>query len=586
MFKKILIANRGEIAIRVIRSAQEMGIASVAIYAEDDREARHARLADESYALTGTQLAETYLNQARIIEIAKQAGAEAIHPGYGFLSENAAFSQACAEAGLVFIGPSAEVIRAMGSKLQAREVMGAAGVPLTPGSPHLDSLEKAQQWADKIGYPVLLKASAGGGGRGMKKVMTAADLPLAYQSACRESQNYFGDATIYLEKWVTNPRHVEVQILADQQGHVIHLGERDCSVQRRHQKLVEETPAPHLPEALRQEVHAAAVRGAAAIQYTGAGTFEFVVQNNQDVYFMEVNTRLQVEHPITEMVTGVDLVKEQIRIAAGLPLSYTQEHIQPRGHAIECRITAEDARQNFLPSPGYIQRYQEPSGFGVRVDSMAYANYELPRSYDSLIAKLVVWGANREEAVARMSRALREYQLEGATTLLPFFSWLMHQPDFAAGHYHTGFVAEHFKPEYMPPGTALPTPTLPGTEPQDVTVEVNHKRFQVKVFWPERQGAKPAAASLKLALPQAANKNAHADPRLLSAPMAGTVMNLLVKVGDVVTQGQPLVVVESMKMENDILAARAGTVKTIHIAVGQKVQNGDVLLELEPDTTP
>ncbi|PIQ29201.1 carbamoyl phosphate synthase [bacterium (Candidatus Blackallbacteria) CG17_big_fil_post_rev_8_21_14_2_50_48_46] len=585
MLRKVLVANRGEIAIRILRACQEMGIATVAVYAEDDRQSKHVRLADEAYLLPGSQLSETYLNIPALVEIAKKSGAEGIHPGYGFLSENAAFSQACRENGIVFIGPSPEVIEAMGSKLLARERMQNAGVPITPGSPRLSTLEEAQHWAEKIGYPLLLKASAGGGGRGMKRVMNAEELPEAYAAAMRESKSYFADDTVYLEKLVTRPRHIEVQILADTHGHVIHLGERDCSVQRRNQKLIEETPAPHLPAEVRQVVLNAAVAGAKAIGYTGAGTFEFVVQNSQDAYFMEVNTRLQVEHPITEMVTRVDLVKEQLRIASGLPLSYSQDQIHFEGHAIECRITVEDSRQNFRPVPGLISLYEEPAGFGVRVDSMPYSGYDIPRSYDSLLAKLVTWAPSREEALARMQRALKEYRIEGVTTLIPFFQWALNMPAFAEGHYDTSFVPSYFEPGLLPEAAPSAAPEEPPARQREVVdVEVNGRYFQVALYLPEA-GAKTVTAtpSGQTARPAGAKSNRKdSNQAQIPAPMAGTVVKVAVQAGQTVESGQLLCIIESMKMENDILSPRSGTLKNVAIAAGDKVQAGGVLMEFEP----
>lgn len=585
MLRKVLIANRGEIAIRILRACQEMGIATVAVYAEDDRQSKHVRLADEAFLLPGSQLSETYLNIQALIEIAQKSGAEGIHPGYGFLSENAGFSLACRENGIVFIGPSPEVIGAMGSKLLARERMMAAGVPITPGSPKLSSLAEAQEWADKIGFPLLLKASAGGGGRGMKRVMNAEELPSAYDAAMRESKSYFSDDTVYLEKLVTAPRHVEVQILADTQGNVIHLGERDCSVQRRNQKLIKETPAPHLPSEVRQKLLDAAVAGAQAIGYTGAGTFEFVVQNNTEPYFMEVNTRLQVEHPITEMVTRVDLVKEQLRIASGLPLSHRQEDIRFEGHAIECRITVEDATQNFRPVPGLIGRYEEPAGFGVRVDSMPYAGYDIPRSYDSLLAKLITWAPTRAEALARMQRALKEYTLEGVTTLIPFFQWALNVPAFVDGHYDTGFVGKYFEPSQLAAGPAAPMQAdSPPRQREVVDVEVNGRYFQVALYLPEgslQAGANPAISAPKGPGAGKSSRKDSSNQSQVPAPMAGTVVKVAVEAGQTVETGQLLCIIESMKMENDLLSPRSGKLKEVAIQAGEKVQAGAVLVAFE-----
>lgn len=580
LFTKVLIANRGEIAIRVIRSCRLLGIQAVAIYAEDDRDSLHVKLADEAYLLPGSSLAETYLNIQGILEIARRSEAQAVHPGYGFLSENAAFADAVSTAGLAFIGPKAEVMRAMGSKVEARKVMHQAGVPITPGSPPLQNLDEARQWGEQIGYPVLLKASAGGGGRGMKKVATPEDMPAAFESALRESLSYFADSTVYLEKLVQNPRHIEVQLLGDSQGNVIHLGERDCSVQRRNQKLVEETPAPHLPAELRSRVLEAAVRGAQALNYTGAGTFEFVVENNRDVYFMEVNTRLQVEHPITEMVTGVDLVAEQLRIAAGLPISRTQDQITFTGHAIECRITVEDARQNFRPVPGRVGALREPTGPWVRLDGMLQPDYEIPRSYDSLVAKLICWGDSRESALGRLRQALKEYRIEGVTTLIPFFQWLIEQPAFAAGHYDTGFVPTYFRPELLGDAPAVPTSEAVSDKPErrDMVLELAGKRFEVAVYLPP---APESAAAPTRRKPGAASAAATASPNQILAPMAGTIVKLGAAVGDSLEAGQVACVIESMKMENDILSSRQGRIKQIGASVGEKVQAGALLIEFE-----
>jgi len=584
MFDKILIANRGEIAVRIIRACHMLGIQAVAIYAEDDIHSKHVKLADEAYLLPGTQLAETYLNIPAILEIVQRSGVQALHPGYGFLSENAQLVEACVAQGIVFIGPAAEVMRQMGSKVEARKRMQQAGVPITPGSPPLEDLSEATHWASEIGYPVLLKASAGGGGRGMKKVLSASELPAAFESAKREGKTYFGDSTVYLEKFVDKPRHIEVQILGDSQGQVVHLGERDCSIQRRNQKLVEESPAPHLPVEVRAEVLSAAVKGAQALQYTGAGTFEFVVQNNRDVYFMEVNTRLQVEHPITEMVTGRDLVCEQIRIAAGLPLSFSQAEIQFQGHAIECRINIEDAHQNFLPVPGYVSQLQEPSGPGIRIDGMLQAPYEIPGSYDSLIAKLICWAPSRELALGRLKQALAEYTIEGVTTLIPFYQWLLSVPDFQSGHYDTAFLADHFNPNAFPASELVRAEaSVPQPARQLVQVEVNGKRFEVGVYLPVgAQGQAPSATRQAPRKPGTSNTQRQgSNSNQIVSPMAGTVVQLKVAVGETLAAGQVACIIESMKMENDIASSRQGVVKAIHVQTGDKVQNGALLLEFE-----
>ena len=574
MFQKVLIANRGEIAVRIIRACHSLGIQTVMIYAEDDRQGLAVQLADEAYLLPGSTLAETYLNISAIVEIAQRSGAEAVHPGYGFLSENPLFVEACENAGLRFMGPDAEVMRKMGSKVEARKHMQAAGVPVTPGSPPLSSASEAETWAQKIGYPVLLKASAGGGGRGMKKVKEAAELADAFAAARREGETYFGDGTIYMEKFVEKPRHVEVQILGDGHGNVIHLGERDCSVQRRNQKLVEESPAPHLPAEVREVLLTAAVKGAKALNYTGAGTFEFVVQNNRDVYFMEVNTRLQVEHPVTEMVTGRDLVREQLRIAAGLPISFAQEAVTFRGSAIECRITIEDAHQNFRPVPGKVGNVKEPCGPWVRVDSMLQPHYEIPGAYDSLVAKLIVWGSDREEAIARLRQALKEYTIEGVTTLLPFFQWITTEPHFVAGHFDTHYLENYFSADLL----EAPAPTSTDEETtqsvRDVMeMEVNGKRFEVAVYRevaPTQKTRRPGQGKKE--------KGTGGNPNEIRSPMAGTLVKVNVSEAQSIEKGVIAFVIESMKMENDILTAREGTAAKVMVTPGQKVQAGDLLM--------
>jgi acetyl-CoA/propionyl-CoA carboxylase, biotin carboxylase, biotin carboxyl carrier protein len=574
MFQKVLIANRGEIAVRIIRACHSFGIQTVMIYAEDDRQGLAVKLADEAYLLPGSTLAETYLNISAIVEIAKRSGAEAVHPGYGFLSENPLFVEACQQAGLRFMGPDAEVMRKMGSKVEARKHMQAAGVPVTPGSPPLNDASEAETWAQKIGYPILLKASAGGGGRGMKKVSQASELTDAFAAARREGETYFSDGTIYMEKFVEKPRHVEVQILGDRHGNVIHLGERDCSVQRRNQKLVEESPAPHLPAEVRDILLTAAVKGAKALNYTGAGTFEFVVQNNRDVYFMEVNTRLQVEHPVTEMVTGRDLVREQLRIAAGLPISFAQEEVQFHGSAIECRITIEDAQQNFRPVPGKVGKIKEPCGPWVRVDSMLQADYEIPGSYDSLVAKLIVWGADREEAITRLRQALKEYTIEGVTTLIPFFQWITNEPHFVAGHFDTHYLENYFSADLLEAPTVIASEKeTPASVREIMEMEVNGKRFEVAVY-------REVASSQKKNRPGQGKKEKGmgGNPDEIRSPMAGTLVKVNLSEDQQVEKGSIAFVIESMKMENDILTAREGKVAKVMVNPGQKVQAGDLLM--------
>ena len=442
-FGKILIANRGEIAVRVIRACREMGIRAVAVYSEVDRTALHVRMADEALAIGPAPASESYLSIERILGAAKMCGAEALHPGYGFLSENPRFASACEDARIVFIGPSAASMELMGSKAKARETMVAAGVPVVPGSrAALVGLEQARGEARQIGYPVLVKAAAGGGGKGMRLVDREEDLPSAWRDAASEAERAFGDASLYLEKYLPAPRHVEIQVLGDRHGHLIHLGERECSLQRRHQKVMEECPSPLVaahPE-MRREMGETALRAARAAGYYSAGTVEFLVDQDRRFYFLEMNTRLQVEHPVTELVTGVDLVQEQVRIAAGERLSYTQGQIHWRGSAIECRVYAEDPDNSFFPSPGKILTLERPAGPGVRVDSGAYAGWTVPLEYDPLIAKLAVWAPTRETAIARLERALDEYHVLGIKTNLSFFRRLVKSAEFREGRLDAGFI--------------------------------------------------------------------------------------------------------------------------------------------------
>ncbi|MGN7471224.1 acetyl-CoA carboxylase biotin carboxylase subunit [Brevibacillus sp. SAFN-007a] len=444
MFTKVLIANRGEIAVRIIRACQELGIATVAVYSEADREALHVELADEAYCIGPKESKDSYLNMARIMTVALLTGVDAIHPGYGFLAENASFAQLCQDCSITFIGPDPDAIAKMGDKAVAKATMSAANVPLVPGTDGLiDDIEEALQVAEKIGYPVIVKATAGGGGRGMRVAFDAEELEKAIRQAQKEAETAFGNAGVYLEKYVEEPRHVEIQVMGDKHGNVVHLGERDCSIQRRHQKLVEEAPSPALDPELRERMGQAAVAAAKAVSYHGAGTVEFLLDRHGQFYFMEMNTRIQVEHPVTEMITGIDLIKEQISVAAGNPLSFSQEDVKINGWAIECRINAENPAKNFMPSPGKVRNYLPPGGYGVRVDSAVYPGYEISPFYDSMVAKLIVWGTSREEALARMKRALREFVIEGVHTTIPFHEKLLEHPDFVAGHFATNFLEKH-----------------------------------------------------------------------------------------------------------------------------------------------
>jgi len=450
-FKSLLIANRGEIAVRVIRACHEMGIRTVAVYSEADRDALHVRFAHEAYPIGPPPSSESYLRIDKILDVARRSGAEAIHPGYGFLSENAEFARACRDAGVVFVGPPPEAMEAMGDKVRSRALMAKAGVAVVPGSPPLRGAKDAVAAAGTIGYPVLLKAAAGGGGKGMRIVRSSDEMPSLFAQAQGEARSSFGDETVFLEKYVDRPRHIEVQVLADAHGTCLHLGERECSIQRRHQKLIEESPSPVIDAATRARIGAMAVTAATACGYVSAGTVEMLRGADGSFYFMEMNTRLQVEHPVTEMVYGIDLVKAMIGVAAGRKIPWSQDQIVARGHAIECRIIAEDPSKGFMPSPGTIRALRAPSGPGVRYDGGVYAGFTVPVHYDPMLAKLITWGANRDEAAARMTRALDELRVDGVKTSIAFHRRVMTHPAFLAGDLHTGFLAEH--PELTSPGT-------------------------------------------------------------------------------------------------------------------------------------
>lgn len=450
MIRKVLVANRGEIALRVMRSCREMGIQTVAVYSDVDRTAMHVRYADDAYYIGPAPSAESYLRMDKIMEVAKKSGADAIHPGYGFLSENAAFSALCEKEGIHFIGPSPYAIETMGDKITARKTMIAAGVPVVPGTTEpIKDIKTAIEVIQKIGLPVMIKASAGGGGKGMRLVKREEDIVSAVSSARSEAKAAFGDDAVYIEKYISSPHHIEFQVLGDKHGNIVHLFERECSVQRRHQKVVEETPSPIMTPEVRMKMGADAVAAARAVDYYGAGTIEFIVDDDLNYYFLEMNTRLQVEHPITERVVGVDLVKQQINIANGMELPFKQEDLSQRGHAIEVRIYAEDPDNNFMPSPGVIKHITEPLGLGVRHDGYAYEGYEIPMYYDPMISKLIVWGVNRSEAIARLKRALYAYKITGVKTSIPYLHRILEVPDFVAGRYNTHFIEEN--QQYLQP---------------------------------------------------------------------------------------------------------------------------------------
>src|SRR4030088_1390775 len=481
MFSKVLIANRGEIAVRIIRACEELGIGTVAVYSELDRDAQHVKQADEAFLLGPGPASESYLAIEKLLDVAERSGAEAVHPGYGFLAENAAFAAALQQHGITFIGPPASAIEAMGSKTRARELMQKAGVPIVPGTTEpVETIEDARRVIEQtIGYPVAVKAAGGGGGKGFRVALTEDKLQDAFEGAAREGQKFFSDATVYLERYLPDPRHVEVQVLADKHGNVIHLGERDCSLQRRHQKLIEEAPAPAVDEALRARIGKIATEAAAAVSYTGSGTIEGLLQDGE-YFFLEMNTRVQVEHCVTEMVTGIDIVKEGIRVACGEELSVSQDEVELRGHAIECRINAEDASKNFAPAPGSIGLYREPAGPGVRVDSGVRAGRQVSTGYDPMVAKLIVWDADREQATRRMLRALEEFEIEGLKTLIPFHQALLATEQWARGETCRDLLEDK---QWLKSLAFAPAPAADGGEPEDAkveqtyAVEVSGRRF-------------------------------------------------------------------------------------------------------------
>ncbi|HEY5189636.1 MAG TPA: acetyl-CoA carboxylase biotin carboxylase subunit [Solirubrobacteraceae bacterium] len=588
MFSKVLIANRGEIAVRIVRACEELGIATVAVYSELDRDALHVQRADEGYLLGAGPASESYLNIEKLLEVIEKSGAEAVHPGYGFLAENAAFAKALEDHGTVFIGPPASAIEAMGSKTRARELMAKAGVPIVPGTTDpVETIDDARTIiADTIGYPVAVKAAGGGGGKGFRVALTEDKLQDAFEGAAREGEKFFGDATVYLERYLPDPRHVEVQVLADSHGNVIHLGERDCSLQRRHQKLIEEAPAPAVDDELRARIGKIATEAAAAVSYTGAGTIEGLLQDGE-YFFLEMNTRVQVEHCVTEMVTGIDIVKEGIKVAAGAPLSIAQDDVQLRGHAIECRINAEDASKNFAPAPGSIGAYREPTGPGVRVDSGVGPGSEISPMYDPMVAKLIVWDADREQATARMLRALSEFEIEGLKTLIPFHKAILQTDQWANAETCRDLIQDRKWLKELAFPAAQPTESDEDDEPkvqQSYTVEVSGKRFDVTVIGPPPvagavvNGSGPAASGRKP--PRRSERAAGGGGGggdTLASPIQGTVLKVAVEAGAAVEEGALVAVVEAMKMENEITAHKAGTVSELPITVGGSVATGDTI---------
>ncbi len=586
MFQKVLIANRGEIAIRVARTLKEMGIGSVAVYSEIDRDAPHVREADEAFLIGPAVPTESYLNIGKIIETAKEAGAEAIHPGYGFLAENADFAKACAEADIVFIGPPPEAIESMGSKTRAREIMAAAGVPIVPGATEpAKDVAAARQQAEEAGYPVACKAAGGGGGKGFRVALTPDDLEEAFEGAAREGEKFFSDDRVYVERYLEDPRHVEVQVLADSHGSVIHLGERDCSIQRRHQKVIEEAPGPQVDAEMRERIGKIATDAAAAVGYRGAGTVEGM-QVGDEYFFLEMNTRVQVEHCVTEMVTGVDIVREQVLVAAGEPLTVAQEDVELRGHAIECRINAEAAHKKFAPAPGAITTYREPAGPGVRVDSGVEAGSEVTPMYDPMVAKLIVWDVDREHATRRMLRALGEYEVGGLTTLIPFHSAILATEQWANGETCRDLMEDRDWLKTTAPAKAEAPEVPEGAEvvARDYKVEVSGKLFDVKVIGEAAAGNPGPEGAGGKKPPKRERKSgtgASASSESLPSPLQGTVLKVAVEQGAEVSEGDLICVIEAMKMENEIAAHRSGKVTSLNVAEGAAVSSGDVLAVIE-----
>ena len=584
MLKKVLIANRGEIAVRVIRTCREMGIATVAVYSELDRNALHVRLADEAYALGGQSAAESYLNTDAILSIVERSGADGLHPGYGFFSENTDFARAVTSRGVTFIGPPPEAIEVMGDKISSRLAAEAAGVEGVPGrSEALTNAQEVIDFGNEVGWPVAIKAAFGGGGRGMKVVNAPEDAAAALESAQRESQSYFGRPECYVERYLTWPRHIEMQVLADAHGNTLWLGERDCSAQRRHQKLVEESPAPNFPDDARRAMGEAAVKVSKACGYVNAGTVEFLYQDGA-FYFLEMNTRLQVEHPVTEMVTGLDLVEWQLRIAAGEALDFTQDEIRRDGHAIEVRVNAEDpSNGRFAPSPGLITRFDTPSGPGVRLDAGYGAGDTVSQYYDNLIAKLIVWGPTRERARRRLLRAIEETLIEGVSTTLGADQIILSDEDFVNGTHSTKWVETNLDFSHLPSASRAAVSVGEGRVRKDVTAEVNGKRITVALWVPEPDDDGPPRPHSTAAKPRRQHHGGvlGSGSGTVSVPMQGTIVKVAVEVGQTVDAGDVIVILEAMKMENNVNAEKSGVVKSIKVAAGDSVSAGDVIAVIE-----
>ena len=585
--EKLLVANRGEIAVRVMRTAREMGLRTVAVYSEIDREAMHVRLADEAYLLGPASPSQSYLNAERILDVARRAGAQAVHPGYGFLAENATFARAVSDAGLTWVGPHPDAIDAMGDKMRARQAMIAAGVPVVPGGTEaIADLDAALAAAKKYGLPLALKASGGGGGKGLKVAYSTEEIGAALSTAKREAEAYFKNGAIYAERYLENPKHIELQVLADKHGTVLHVGERDCSLQRRHQKLCEETP-PGVSQRVREGIREAGIRAAKAIGYDSAGTIEWLV-SGEEFYFLEMNTRIQVEHTVTEMISGLDLVREQIRAAAGEPLGFGQDAILFSGHSIEGRVNAEDPANDFRPAPGTVTTYREPGGLGVRVDSAAFPGFTIGSDYDSLIAKLVVWAPDRTQAFARFRRALDEFVIEGVPTTVPLLRQLCDHPPVMDGSYTTStleaFAARSSQADATSTGVMVSPSTNSGQassnhdiQGEEISVEVNDKLYHVRVF----DRPNKAAAARKPRRAQRSERGTTVSGNDVVSSMHGVVVEIAVKEGDTVSEGQVVAVVEAMKMMNEIRAHNAGVVKALHAKAGDTVESNAPLVTIE-----
>ncbi len=580
MLRKVLIANRGEIAVRVIRACRELGIETVAVYSELDHGALHVRLADEAYALGGQTAAESYLNTTKILEIIERSGADAVHPGYGFFSENADFARAITDRGVVFIGPPPPAIEVMGDKISARLAAEAVGVHGVPGTTDfITDPAQVRSFGAEHGYPVAIKAAYGGGGRGMKVVNSDAEIEAAIDSSQREALAYFGRDEIYMERYLTKPRHVEVQVLADSHGNCVYLGTRDCSAQRRHQKLIEEAPAPGIAPETLAAMGEAAVKVALGCGYVNAGTVEFLYEDGA-FYYLEMNTRLQVEHPVTELVTGVDLVEQQIRVASGEPLPFSQDDIEINGHAIEVRINAEDPAEGaFLPSPGPITTLTVPSGFGTRWDGGYTAGDEISQYYDNLVGKLVCWGRDRDRAIARTLRALDEMEITGVATTIPADRAILAHPDFAANLHSTKWVEEVLDLTGIGGKVGAPPESETPLVRRAAEVEVDGKRFEVAMWVPDPSASAGARVRRSAAGGGAGLGGGNGQ---VAVPMQGTIVKVLVEVGDTVEVGASLVVLEAMKMENNITADVAGTITEVRVTTGDSVGGGDVVVVIEP----